>query len=685
MGVAGAVLGRRPRVLGAARRGAGRRGRPPRHAGRAAAHELVTRPWPAPPRCCAATTRHARRAARGRPRPAARPRAGSRRSSAAACAPRWHERDGRRGGRLMDVAPARSPTSSRALIFVYTIIIFAWIVVSLVFSLGVRVPYNALAQRGPGLPARRHRARTCGSSAGSALQFGPIDLSPIVAIIVLQIVRRHHRRPDRARDRRAGGRLRAALVAVGGRRRRPGDEGARARRRSAAASGSSVLPGHRPRPRAQHRRRVRHVLAAAGALVVLVAVVALGALLVVLRHAPATGRWCGCRPACCSAARPGNLIDRVRDGAVTDFIKLPHWPAFNVADIGDHGRRARAALRARGPPRRCRGAERRRLRRAGERLDVFLAGARRLARRGAAADRRRRSCASTARRGPSATRWRGGERDRRSTSRRGRAERRRRRRRAFAIAYEDEHLLVVDKPAGVVVHPARGHRDGHARRRRSPAASPAATDPERAGHRAPARPRHVRPARVARSSDVHARAAGARCARATITREYLALVEGRPPARARHDRRAARPRPPRAHADVDRHRRRRATRSRTSRSSATLPDDDAAARARWRPAARTRSARTCWRSAIRSRGDPEYGTRGRARPRSASSCTPRGWRSRTRSPGAPIDARLAAAGGPRAQGRSGRRSGGTNRPTGGRGREGRPVAGSNAGVRKNLS
>lgn len=29
----------------------------------------------------------------------------------------------------------------------------------------------------------------------------------------------------------------------------------------------------------------------------------------------------------------GNLIDRVREGAVTDFIKLPHWPAFNVADM----------------------------------------------------------------------------------------------------------------------------------------------------------------------------------------------------------------------------------------------------------------------------------------------------------------------------------------------------------------
>jgi len=29
----------------------------------------------------------------------------------------------------------------------------------------------------------------------------------------------------------------------------------------------------------------------------------------------------------------GNIIDRVRDGAVTDFLKIPHWPAFNVADI----------------------------------------------------------------------------------------------------------------------------------------------------------------------------------------------------------------------------------------------------------------------------------------------------------------------------------------------------------------
>ena len=28
-----------------------------------------------------------------------------------------------------------------------------------------------------------------------------------------------------------------------------------------------------------------------------------------------------------------NLADRVADGAVTDFIQLPHWPAFNLADV----------------------------------------------------------------------------------------------------------------------------------------------------------------------------------------------------------------------------------------------------------------------------------------------------------------------------------------------------------------
>jgi signal peptidase II len=29
----------------------------------------------------------------------------------------------------------------------------------------------------------------------------------------------------------------------------------------------------------------------------------------------------------------GNLLDRLVNGAVTDFVKLPLWPAFNVADM----------------------------------------------------------------------------------------------------------------------------------------------------------------------------------------------------------------------------------------------------------------------------------------------------------------------------------------------------------------
>jgi len=29
----------------------------------------------------------------------------------------------------------------------------------------------------------------------------------------------------------------------------------------------------------------------------------------------------------------GNMIDRARHGAVTDFIDLPLWPAFNLADV----------------------------------------------------------------------------------------------------------------------------------------------------------------------------------------------------------------------------------------------------------------------------------------------------------------------------------------------------------------
>ncbi|MBI4491193.1 MAG: signal peptidase II [Chloroflexi bacterium] len=28
----------------------------------------------------------------------------------------------------------------------------------------------------------------------------------------------------------------------------------------------------------------------------------------------------------------GNLVDRIREGSVVDFLELPYWPVFNVAD-----------------------------------------------------------------------------------------------------------------------------------------------------------------------------------------------------------------------------------------------------------------------------------------------------------------------------------------------------------------
>jgi signal peptidase II len=69
-----------------------------------------------------------------------------------------------------------------------------------------------------------------------------------------------------------------------------------------------------------------------GPLIVIIAIVALGALLAFFLthlHRPLvwlpTGLFLG--------GAAGNLIDRVRLGAVTDFVKIPHWPAFNVADI----------------------------------------------------------------------------------------------------------------------------------------------------------------------------------------------------------------------------------------------------------------------------------------------------------------------------------------------------------------
>ncbi len=73
-----------------------------------------------------------------------------------------------------------------ALFGIYSLIIVAWIVLQLIFSLGVSVPYNRAVNaimdflRDTAEPYLRIFRRL-------GLRFGPIDFSPIVALIVLQL------------------------------------------------------------------------------------------------------------------------------------------------------------------------------------------------------------------------------------------------------------------------------------------------------------------------------------------------------------------------------------------------------------------------------------------------------------------------------------------------------------------
>ncbi len=99
----------------------------------------------------------------------------------------------------------------------------------------------------------------------------------------------------------------------------------------------------------------------------------------------------------------------------------------------------------------------------------------------------------------------------------------------FAIVYEDEYLLVLDKPAGVVVHPARGHREGTLVQALA-ARVGGGEDPERPGivHRLDRDTSGLLV--VARSEEIHRRLKAALAAR-RIEREYTTLVQGRPPSR----------------------------------------------------------------------------------------------------------------------------------------------------------
>ena len=100
---------------------------------------------------------------------------------------------------------------------------------------------------------------------------------------------------------------------------------------------------------------------------------------------------------------------------------------------------------------------------------------------------------------------------------------------AIDVVLEDEHLMVVDKPAGLVVHPAGGQRTGtlvHALLTRDAAGG----DPERPGivHRLDRNTSGLLV--VARSEEAHERLSQAIRER-RVERRYLALVQGTPRSR----------------------------------------------------------------------------------------------------------------------------------------------------------
>lgn len=100
------------------------------------------------------------------------------------------------------------------------------------------------------------------------------------------------------------------------------------------------------------------------------------------------------------------------------------------------------------------------------------------------------------------------------------------------VIWSDDYLLVVDKPAGMVVHPARGHREGTLSQllAQDGLSGAGGGDPDRPGivHRLDRDTSGLLV--VARTEEAHRRLQAALRER-LIQREYVALVEGRPPSR----------------------------------------------------------------------------------------------------------------------------------------------------------
>ena len=195
----------------------------------------------------------------------------------------------------------------------------------LVFSFGGRVPYAQWSSAVLGF------LRDVSEPYLSIFRrfippIGPIDISAIVAILVLQIVRAIL--PPLIAGECRSGRSRGTRARRGA-RHRPGRQGARD---VVAQRGEErdIVAGIKL-VNVRNSGVAFGQLQNAGVIVAIVIAIALTALVVYFARNRARP-WIWLPTGMLLGGALGNVVDRLTEGAVIDFLKLPYWPAFNVAD-----------------------------------------------------------------------------------------------------------------------------------------------------------------------------------------------------------------------------------------------------------------------------------------------------------------------------------------------------------------